>query len=115
MDEGGWRMDRFTSTVVLDFFVSFGIVLGGSLVGGMAAVLLHLPPGSTMMRLADHLKIWGLVSALGGTMDTLRVIETGVLGGQLSPVAKQFTYLLAAFLGSQAAFMVLKAITGVKP
>ncbi|ADG05762.1 sporulation protein [Kyrpidia spormannii] len=108
-------MDRFTSTVVLDFFVAFGIVLGGSLIGGMAAVLVHLPPGSTMMRLADHLKIWGLVSALGGTMDTLRVIETGVLGGHLSPVAKQFTYLMAAFLGSQAAYLVLRAATGIKP
>ncbi|MDI3327586.1 MAG: YtrH family sporulation protein [Alicyclobacillaceae bacterium] len=107
-------MDRFTSTVVLDFFVAFGIVLGGSLAGGAAAILFHLPPGTTMMRLADHLKIWGLVSALGGTIDTLRVIETGVLGGQLSPVAKQFTYLIAAFLGSHTAYLVLKAATGVK-
>jgi hypothetical protein len=105
-------MERFFSTVILDFYVALGIVLGGSILGGMGALFTHHPPMSTMLRLAGQLKIWALVSALDGTFDTLRAIETGVIGGQLSPVAKQFSYLTAAFLGSQVGYMLIKHLAG---
>ena len=100
------------ATLVLDFFVAMGMVLGGSLLGGLAAVLTHARPIDTMMMLGRQLKIWALVSTLGGTMDMLRVLETGVLGLKLGPIARQFMYLTAAFLGCQVAYVLLRWLTG---
>ncbi|UOF90526.1 YtrH family sporulation protein [Fodinisporobacter ferrooxydans] len=105
-------MDRFVGTLILDCFVALGLVLGGSLVGGIGAVLTHRPPMATMLQLADQLKIWAMVSALGGTMDTIKVFETGVLEGQISLIIKQLGYLLAAFIGCQIGYFLVQALTG---
>ena len=105
----------FFTNLILDFFVSMGMVLGGALLGGLAAVLAHLRPAGTMLHLADQLKIWALVSTLGGTMDTLRAIETGVLGLNLAPVARQFMYLTAAFLGCQFGYLLVRWLVGSEP
>ena len=102
----------FITNLVIDLFVSMGMVVGGALLGGLGAVLRHSPPMATMLNLADQLKVWALVSTLGGTMDTLRVIETGVLGGQLLPVGRQFAYLIAAFIGSQVGFLLIRSLVG---
>jgi hypothetical protein len=103
----------FASNLVMDFFVALGMVVGGALLGGLAAVLTHnLSPFQTMVRLADQLKIWALVSTLGGTMDTLRAIESGVLKAQLYPVGRQFALLVSAFLGSQLGFQIIAWLTG---
>jgi hypothetical protein len=94
--------------MVIDFFVSMGMVIGGALLGGIAAAATHHPPMKMMVNLADQLKIWALVSALGGTMDTLRVIEAGVLDLKLGPMLKQFSYLSAAFVGCQVGFLIIR-------
>lgn len=105
-------MERFVSTVILDFFVALGIVLGGSILGAIGALFTHNPPMTTMYRLADQLKIWALVAALGGTMDTLKIIDTSVFGGTLDGAIKQFCYLVAAFLGCNVGFYLVKWIAG---
>ncbi|MCX7569993.1 YtrH family sporulation protein [Tumebacillus sp. DT12] len=106
-------MERFISTVILDFFVALGIVLGGSIIGALGAVLTHRPPMTTMVYLGDQLKIWALVAALGGTMDTLKVFDTGLFGGaQFAVVVKQFCYLVSAFLGCNVGYYLIKWIVG---
>jgi hypothetical protein len=113
-----WWRDKpmsssFASNLIMDFFVALGMVVGGALLGGLAAVLTHsLSPLQTMVKLADQLKIWALVSTLGGTMDTLRVIESGVLKAQLYPVGRQFALLVSAFLGSQLGFQIIAWLAG---
>jgi hypothetical protein len=103
----------FINTVVLDFFVALGVVLGGAIIGAIGAVLTHNPPMTTMYRLADQLKIWALVAALGGTMDTLKVFDTGLFGNeQMAVVIKQFCYLLSAFLGCNVGFYLIKWLVG---
>lgn len=102
----------FVSNLLLDFFVSMGMVIGGALLGGLAAALRHTPPMATMLNLADQLKVWALVATLGGTMDTLRVIETGVFGGQILPMTRQFAYLIAAFIGSQVGYWLIRSLVG---
>jgi hypothetical protein len=99
---------RFFSTLVIDFTVALGLMIGGSLVGAVGALLTHHPPMYTMVRLAEQLKIWALVAALGGSMDTLKEIADGVFEWNLSPVVKQFSYLMAAFLGSQTGYLLIK-------
>jgi hypothetical protein len=98
----------FIANLAIDFFVSMGMVLGGSLLGGLGAAIFHTPPMAVMLRLSEQLKIWAMVSTLGGTMDTLKVIETGVLKRQLFPVGKQITYLIVAFLGCQAGALIIR-------
>ena len=109
-------MDRFFNgffnTLVIDFFVALGLVLGGSLIGALGALLTHQPPMYVMGRLATQLKIWAMVSALGGTMDTLRVIESGVLEGHFLDIVKQLAFLIAAFLGCQAGYYLIESIVG---
>jgi hypothetical protein len=107
-------MGKFSATFILDFFVAFGMVVGGSILGGISALFFNQPPLATMERLAEQLKIWALVAAVGGTFDVLRVIETGFLGGQLSPVAKQLLYLLSAFIGAQLGTVIIAWLAKVR-
>lgn len=100
----------FLSTIILDFFVALGLVLGGSTVGALGAMITHHPPMDSMVKLAEQLKIWALVAALGGSMDALKIIGDGVWYLKLDPVVKQFAYLVAAFLGCQVGYYLVKWI-----
>ncbi|GGI98883.1 sporulation membrane protein YtrH [Alicyclobacillus cellulosilyticus] len=102
----------FWANLTVYFFVAMGSVIGGAMVGGIAAVLVSLPPATMMVRLAEQLKLWALVSTLGGTMDTLHVIETGVLGRAWLPVGKQLMYIIAAFFGCQTGFILVTWLAG---
>ncbi len=105
-------MSIFLSKSVLDFFIAFGIVIGGSLLGGIGAVVSLQPPTLTMLEVADRIKIWALAAAVGGTMDPLRVIESNVIGGDLSPAIKQILYLAFAFLGAHMGSELVKWVCG---
>ncbi|WP_035453595.1 YtrH family sporulation protein [Alicyclobacillus herbarius] len=104
-------MNGFLGNLFAYFFIAMGMVLGGSLLGGVAAAIIHWPaPMGYMLQLADRLKIWAMVSTLGGTMDTLRAIETGVLHANLNVLGKQFTYLTAAFIGCQVGYWLIETL-----
>lgn len=101
-------MNVFLSKAVLDFFIALGIVLGGSMLGGIGAVVSLQPPTQTMLDIADRIKIWALAAAVGGTIDPMRVIESNMLGGNLSPAIKQILFLLSAFLGAHMGSELVK-------
>ncbi|MGE7827291.1 YtrH family sporulation protein [Paenibacillus sp. NPDC093718] len=101
-------MSVFLSKAILDFFIAFGIVLGGAMVGGVGAVLSLQPPTVTMLEVADRIKIWALAAAIGGTIDPMRVIESNVAVGNLSPAIKQVLYLGFAFLGAHMGSELVK-------
>jgi len=82
------------------FFVAFGIVLGGAILGGMAALLTRQPPFHVMYELAIKLKIWGMIGALGGTFDSFMQIERIFADGNMSPVIKQIIFIVSAFVGA---------------
>ncbi|MRN52983.1 YtrH family sporulation protein [Paenibacillus monticola] len=105
-------MNIFLSKAVLDFFIAFGIVLGGSMLGGIGAVFSLQPPTLTMLEVADRIKIWALAAAVGGTIDPMRVIESNMLGGNLSPAIKQILYLVFAFLGAHMGSELVKWVCG---
>lgn len=69
----------------LDFFIAFGVVLGGSMLAGIGSVFLLMPPTSMMVNTAANLKIWAIVAAVGGSIDPMRVIESNIMEGHLSP------------------------------
>jgi len=85
--------------VILTFCVAYGIVIGGSVLGGMGAFFSDRAPLLVMSDLAIQLKIMGLVGALGGTFDSFLQIEK-LFVGNVSPVLKQLIYIFAAFIGA---------------
>jgi len=94
----------FLSKAIQDFFVAFGVVFGASLLAGMASILTMQPPGpaETMRQLAENVKIWAVVVAIGGTIDPIRFIEHSVTEGYFSPAAKQILLIMCAFLGAHS-------------
>lgn len=94
-------LSALLSKMILLMFVAFGIVIGGAVLGGLSAFILKMdePPMWKMRTLAEQLKIWGLVGALGGTFESFMKIER-VFEADLSPVMEQLLYILAAFAGA---------------
>lgn len=106
-------MMRLLEALTINAFISFGVILGGTLVGSLGAVLSGQAPGHSMAELAAKLKIWALVSALGGTFDTLKAIEAGFLGMHLNAVAKQILLILSAFVGAHTGYLlILQLVSG---
>ncbi|WCN37245.1 YtrH family sporulation protein [Aneurinibacillus uraniidurans] len=91
---------RLISGMVMHFFVAYGIVLGGSIMAGIAAVLTRQPPFQEMADYALKLKIWGLVGALDGTFDSFLQIEKVFAAGSMSPIIRQIIFILSAFMGA---------------
>lgn len=93
-------MREFITKLFTDFSIAFGVVLGASILGGMAAVMTMQPPTFTMKTIAENIKIWAVVAAIGGTIDPFRFIETNFLISQYSPVIQQILYIISAFVGA---------------
>lgn len=103
-------MSYFLSKAGLDFFIAFGIIIGGSMLAGIGSVFMLLPPATIMIDTAARLKIWAIVAAIGGSIDPVRVIESNLTAGQLSPAAQQICFILFAFLGAHLATEMVKLI-----
>ena len=59
-------MSTTLTTLVTTFFIALGVILGGSVLGAVAGFLsAGQPPFYSIVELAERLKIWALVSALG--------------------------------------------------
>ncbi|WP_078414024.1 YtrH family sporulation protein [Priestia abyssalis] len=103
--------ETFMSLFILSYFIALGVLLGGTMVGAFGAFLTGKPPLSHMMTLANNLKIWALVAAIGGTFDTFFSLERGVFQGATKDVFKQMLYILAAMGGAQTGAMIIKWLT----
>lgn len=103
-------MPDFVEKMTMDFFIAFGIVLGGSMLGGIGAVFVLQSPEIWMLRIAGSIKIWAMVAAVGGTIDPLRLIETNIAEGYFSPAVKQIMYIISAFIGAQVGYSLIEWI-----
>ncbi|MEF2243422.1 MULTISPECIES: YtrH family sporulation protein [unclassified Paenibacillus] len=103
-------MSYFLTKAGLDFFIAFGIVLGGSLLASIGAAFMFMPPAAVMLDTATRLKIWAIVAAIGGSVDPIRVIESNITGGHLSPAAQQVCFIIFAFLGAHLATELIKLV-----
>jgi hypothetical protein len=75
------EIDRFLQTMIIDFCIAFGFLVGGCLLGGLGAFIVGDPPTRLMVDLADKLKIWAVVASIGGTFDAISTIERGFFYG----------------------------------
>ncbi|MFD1425989.1 putative alpha/beta-fold hydrolase [Kroppenstedtia sanguinis] len=101
-------MGEFWSTTILNYFIAMGVVLGGSVLGGVGAFFGNDPPMDAMLRLAEQLKIWALVAALGGTFDTIKSFEVHILGGELHQAFQQMIFILSAFFGAHVGTVLIR-------
>lgn len=64
--------------VVEPFFAALGVVLEGAVIGSLATLFSRGSP-LAMLLLARNMKMWQILVAIGGTMPTLKIIESGLL------------------------------------
>ncbi len=93
------------------FFIALGVLLGGSLLGGLAAFATGQPPLTEVYRLSNILRIWAIIAAIGGTFDTLYSVERGFFDGDSKALFKQFLLILSAMGGAQAGSEIIKWFT----
>ncbi|HEU5138626.1 MAG TPA: YtrH family sporulation protein [Bacillales bacterium] len=101
----------FLQSIILDFFVAFGVIIGGAIIGGIGAFFVSKPPLTAMMTLANNLKIWAVVAAIGGTFDTITNLEKGFMLGSPSEVFKQIFVLLSAMTGAYTGAGIIQWLT----
>jgi len=105
-------VETFLNKMVLIYFTALGILLGASMVGSLAAVLVREPPVITMLKLARDIKIWAIAAAIGGTFSTFEILESGLFQGEVRAVIKQLFYIVSALAGTQTAHYLILALCG---
>jgi hypothetical protein len=103
-------MAAFLTKLILHYCIALGVVVGASMLAGIAATMTLQPPSSTMKGIAENIKIWAIVASIGGTIDPIRAIETNFLEGQINPAIKQILWIVSAFLGAQAGVKLVQWI-----
>lgn len=101
----------FFSALFDSYFIAVGVLLGGSLIGGLAAFLTGKPPLTEIFRLSNTLKIWAIVAAIGGTFDAVYSFERGLLEGETRDIFKQLLLILAALGGAQTGALLINWLT----
>ncbi|WP_096202701.1 YtrH family sporulation protein [Bacillus sp. FJAT-45350] len=101
----------FLATLIMDFFVAFGVIIGGAVIGGIGAFLIGNPPLKTMYDLAGSLKIWALVAAIGGTFDAITSLERGLFYGTHDDIFKTLFMIFAALCGAHSGTTIVQWLT----
>lgn len=103
-------MSRLVCTMVYNFFIALGVILGGALFGSAAAILCNEKPVKMMLIFSEQLKLWAIIVALGGTFSSFEILDLGILKGEFKAVVKQILYILSAFAGAHMGYVILHAL-----
>ena len=101
----------FIPSLIESYLIALGVIVGGSIVGGLAAFLTGNPPLTSIYRISNLIRIWAIIAAIGGTFDTVYSFERGFLDGETKDVFKQFLLILSAMGGAQTGASIIKWIT----
>ena len=100
--------------VALTFFTALGVVLGGSIVGSLAALVSLDSPVHTMIVIAKPIKLWAMVVALGGTFPTIQALDTGVWSGEFRLIVQHLALIISGFLGASIGYWLVMIVAGSK-
>ncbi|PLT32298.1 YtrH family sporulation protein [Bacillus sp. V5-8f] len=103
--------EAFFPAFINSYFTSLGLLLGGSLMGGLAAFFTGQAPLTAIFRLSDSLRIWAIIAAIGGTFDTVYSFERGFFNGETKDIVKQFLMILSAMGGAQTGAQLINWLT----
>jgi hypothetical protein len=101
----------FFPTFIESYFIALGVILGGSLIGGIAAFLTGQPPLTAVYRLSTALRIWAIVAAIGGTFDAVYTFERGLFNAETRDIFKQLLIILSALGGAQTGALIINWLT----
>ncbi|ALX48352.1 YtrH family sporulation protein [Lentibacillus amyloliquefaciens] len=99
--------ERFIVQLIHCFFIAFGVIIGGSIIGSIGGFITGDAPFTQMSRIADRLRIWAIVAAIGGTFDAIANFEKGVLDGSTFDLFKQIMLILTAMGGVKAGIIII--------
>jgi len=99
--------ERFFATFIHVYFIAFGVVIGGTILGSVGSFLTGDAPLTEMSRIAKSLRIWAIVAAIGGTFDAIANFEKGVLDGSTIDLFKQSMLILSAMGGVKSAILLI--------
>lgn len=103
--------ERFFETFIHCFFIAFGVVIGGTIIGSIGSFLTGEAPLTAMKRIAHSLRIWAIIAAIGGTFDAIENIQKGFLDGSTMDSFKQFSLILSAMGGVKTAIILIRWLT----
>ena len=98
--------------IVPVFFIALGVVLGGSFIGSIGGILIHQSPLKIMLDIADNLKLYAILSAIGGTFANLRLLEGVFFQRNLMIIIQQILVLISAFFGAQLGYWLIVVFCG---
>jgi hypothetical protein len=101
----------FFPSFIESYFIALGVILGGALIGGIAAFLTGQPPLTAVTRLSSSLRIWAIVAAIGGTFDAVYSFERGLFNAETKDVFKQILLILSALGGAQTGALLISWLT----
>lgn len=101
----------FFPTFIESYFIALGVILGGSLIGGIASFLTGQPPLTAVYRLSTDLRIWAIVAAIGGTFDAVYTFERGIFNAETRDIFKQLLIILSALGGAQTGALIINWLT----
>lgn len=99
--------ERFIAQFINCFFIAFGVIIGGAIIGSMGSFATGDAPFTSMNRIAKSLRIWAIVAAIGGTFDAIANFEKGILDGSTFDLFKQIMLILSAMGGVKTAVMLI--------
>lgn len=103
--------ERFFASFIHCFFIAFGVIIGGTIIGSIGSFLTGDAPLTAMTRIAQSLKIWAIVAAIGGTFDAIENFQKGFLDGSTMDLFKQFMFILSAMIGVKTAILLITWLT----
>ncbi|GAA0600934.1 sporulation membrane protein YtrH [Virgibacillus siamensis] len=99
--------ERFVAQFIHCFFIAFGVIIGGAIIGSMGSFATGDAPFTSMNRIAKSLRIWAIVAAIGGTFDAIANFERGIYDGSTLDMFKQIMLILSAMGGVKTAMVLL--------
>ncbi|TRM12940.1 sporulation protein [Lentibacillus cibarius] len=99
--------ERFIAQFIHCFFIAFGVVIGGSIIGSIGAFATGDAPFTQMNRISKSIRIWAIVAAIGGTFDAIANFEKGILDGSTYDLFKQIMLILSAMGGVKTALLII--------
>ncbi len=103
--------ERFFASFIHSFFIAFGVIIGGAIIGSAGAFFTGESPLAAMSRISQSLKIWAIVCAIGGTFDAIETFQKGFLDGGTMDLFKQIMFILSAMVGVKAGLQIITWIT----
>ncbi len=100
--------ERFITSFIHCFFIAFGVIVGGAIIGSIGSFLTGEAPLTSINRIAKGLRIWAIVAAIGGTFDAIANFEKGVIDGSTIDIVKQVLLIISAMGGVKAGIVLIQ-------